>query len=430
MIKNDLSQSVYFIERFRSKSPQRRELDNCDDFPQTDQLINYHKSPYMEVLNNRSRSPYRENLNDNYKPPEKEKSNNYYKFPERDKPNNNRKSPQKWGLYNRFEPLCEKEPKQSPIISPLRGTSRVGFADPFDQITLRNELDNRSRSPVRRSDDRSRSPVRRSDIRSRSPTRKADIRSESPIRNEPNNHNVSPQRKYVNERCKSPQREETEHRNTSPRRKRSYNRCRSPNKEEVSNFSRSPQRNEKDNPYWSPQRKQTDNRCIPPSREDSDNFRKPSRRRKSNNRCRSPQRQNNAESVIEEESVEIKRSHKGSIYVLELENGKYYVGSTNNFERRYQEHLNGEGSSWTKIHKPVKILEVNPWNSPYDEDNKTKELMAKYGVNNVRGGSYTTIHLDEAIIKFINKETQTRNNLCYNCSSKEHFARDCPYKNY
>jgi hypothetical protein len=121
--------------------------------------------------------------------------NNYCKFPERDKPNNNRISPQKWGLWNRFEPL-------------------------FDQITLRNELDNRSRSPVRRSDDHTRYLVTRSDNRIRSPMRKADIRSEYPIRKKSNNHNLSPQRKYVNERCKLPQREETEHRNTSLQRKR------------------------------------------------------------------------------------------------------------------------------------------------------------------------------------------------------------------
>lgn len=38
------------------------------------------------------------------------------------------------------------------------------------------------------------------------------------------------------------------------------------------------------------------------------------------------------------------------LYVLQLENGKYYVGKTNDITRRYNEHKEGKGCEWTKIH--------------------------------------------------------------------------------
>ena len=48
----------------------------------------------------------------------------------------------------------------------------------------------------------------------------------------------------------------------------------------------------------------------------------------------------------------------GIIYVLKLEHHKYYVGKTKNMSKRYQEHIDGTGSEWTNIFKPIKILEA------------------------------------------------------------------------
>lgn len=42
-------------------------------------------------------------------------------------------------------------------------------------------------------------------------------------------------------------------------------------------------------------------------------------------------------------------------YVLLCNNGAYYKGFTNNLERRYQQHLSGQGAEYTAKHKPVKI---------------------------------------------------------------------------
>lgn len=47
---------------------------------------------------------------------------------------------------------------------------------------------------------------------------------------------------------------------------------------------------------------------------------------------------------------------KGWMYILECNDGSYYIGSTNNLELRLQEHSNGEGANHTKKRLPVKLI--------------------------------------------------------------------------
>ena len=44
------------------------------------------------------------------------------------------------------------------------------------------------------------------------------------------------------------------------------------------------------------------------------------------------------------------------IYILECTDGSYYIGSTNNIEKRFKNHLEGKGAKYTKSHKPVRII--------------------------------------------------------------------------
>jgi len=73
------------------------------------------------------------------------------------------------------------------------------------------------------------------------------------------------------------------------------------------------------------------------------------------------------------------------VYVLELEGNHYYVGRTNNFIQRMNDHFTNNGSLYTKKYKPIKIKEVVQEKSCYDERDKTIEYMEKYGWENVRG---------------------------------------------
>ena len=47
-----------------------------------------------------------------------------------------------------------------------------------------------------------------------------------------------------------------------------------------------------------------------------------------------------------------------NIYVLELENNKYYIGKTNSLELRLDSHFNGRGCKWTTKYKPIKLIEL------------------------------------------------------------------------
>jgi len=37
-----------------------------------------------------------------------------------------------------------------------------------------------------------------------------------------------------------------------------------------------------------------------------------------------------------------------NIYIIRCEGDRYYIGKTNDLERRKQQHLNGTASAWTK----------------------------------------------------------------------------------
>ena len=46
----------------------------------------------------------------------------------------------------------------------------------------------------------------------------------------------------------------------------------------------------------------------------------------------------------------------GYMYILQCSDGTYYVGSTNNLTRRFEEHNHGKGSEYTKRRLPVKLV--------------------------------------------------------------------------
>lgn len=83
-----------------------------------------------------------------------------------------------------------------------------------------------------------------------------------------------------------------------------------------------------------------------------------------------------------------------SIYVLELENGCYYVGQSINVARRWSEHQDGTGVGWTKRHRPLRLLGViatglySSKEAEQVEDWYTIRHMRTKGWAFVRGGCY------------------------------------------
>ena len=113
------------------------------------------------------------------------------------------------------------------------------------------------------------------------------------------------------------------------------------------------------------------------------------------------------------------------IYILQLENNKYYVGKTNKPNFRIAEHFDSNGSLWTKKYKPIKILELIPDCDTYDEDKYTIKYMENYGINNVRGGSFCNIKLSDSNVITLKQIITSVTDKCYVCGSMGHYAKEC-----
>ena len=68
-------------------------------------------------------------------------------------------------------------------------------------------------------------------------------------------------------------------------------------------------------------------------------------------------------------------------------------------------------------------------NFAFEEDMKTLEMMKKYGIDNVRGGSFSNIQLSNCEMSIINKMINTAEDKCFICGSNTHFESVCPHKN-
>ena len=126
------------------------------------------------------------------------------------------------------------------------------------------------------------------------------------------------------------------------------------------------------------------------------------------------------------------------IYILKLEEEKYYIGKTkdnvprlDNFNninlcgKRIITHFQGKGSGWTRRYKPISVYAIYHDCVDEDEDKYTKIMMKKFGINNVRGGNYCSIKLDETLVYILEREIRGNCNKCLRCGKDGHFIRNC-----
>ena len=113
------------------------------------------------------------------------------------------------------------------------------------------------------------------------------------------------------------------------------------------------------------------------------------------------------------------------IYVLKQQTNKYYVGKTDNPKFRLDTHFKTGGCAWTIKYKPTQIIGLFPDCDEYDEDKYTIKYMKKYGIENVRGGSFCQIALDRETKKCVERMICSANDGCHFCGKKGHFIRDC-----
>lgn len=87
------------------------------------------------------------------------------------------------------------------------------------------------------------------------------------------------------------------------------------------------------------------------------------------------------------------------LYVLELENGKWYVGITRNIQKRINSHCIGTGANWTRVHPPISVVELHDIGDITQsaatkiENEMVRIVMDCNGKENVRGGDLCGLDL-------------------------------------
>lgn len=122
-------------------------------------------------------------------------------------------------------------------------------------------------------------------------------------------------------------------------------------------------------------------------------------------------------------------TEKYTLYILNCRCNKYYVGRTKNLVPRLEKHIKGEACSFTTVYPVLvdnPIYQIIEGISGFDEDKYVKIMMSKYGIDNVRGGSYSSLTLSPEERRFIERELQTAEDKCFNCSLSGHYAKNCP----
>jgi len=119
------------------------------------------------------------------------------------------------------------------------------------------------------------------------------------------------------------------------------------------------------------------------------------------------------------------------VYVLQLQNGGYYVGKSDNIDARVQQHKSGVGSAWCR-HKGGVVKEVptvfhgslgdiSSW-----EMNETVTQMLLHGYANVRGWEFTSCGLlSTGELDTIKNVVMGQTDTCRNCGNGGHFAESC-----
>ena len=83
------------------------------------------------------------------------------------------------------------------------------------------------------------------------------------------------------------------------------------------------------------------------------------------------------------------------VYVLELEDQCWYVGVTYNLNLRLGQHWAGEGAKWTRLHKPVCLVETIYPADRNTENETTEKYFELYGRDKVRGGKWCKLSIPE-----------------------------------
>ena len=118
-----------------------------------------------------------------------------------------------------------------------------------------------------------------------------------------------------------------------------------------------------------------------------------------------------------------------SVYVLELEDDRVYVGKTQDVPRRLAAHCSGYGSAFTRVYKPTGVLLPRLGNVEGDGDAAERDETLRYmmlrGVPFVRGWKFARVEMPSEEFEEAEANIRELFDLCRKCGCKGHFCTHC-----
>jgi predicted GIY-YIG superfamily endonuclease len=120
---------------------------------------------------------------------------------------------------------------------------------------------------------------------------------------------------------------------------------------------------------------------------------------------------------------------KEGVYVLELAQGRVYVGHSSDIRRRIQQHMAGQGSAFTKAFPPTGVvlprLGCVTGSPEAAERDETLRYMFLRGIQAVRGWKYVRVQMDEDETQDAESNIRELFDLCRRCGHPGHFIGHC-----
>lgn len=105
---------------------------------------------------------------------------------------------------------------------------------------------------------------------------------------------------------------------------------------------------------------------------------------------------------------------KSYIIIIILKNNKYFIMKTNQENFILEKHFDKNKYKFTQENEPISYKYIEMINM-FDLNNMVKEYMYKYGIENVRGGSYIQNILSQEQLNVLQSEFWTYENKCSQC---------------
>ena len=112
-------------------------------------------------------------------------------------------------------------------------------------------------------------------------------------------------------------------------------------------------------------------------------------------------------------------------YVMKLQGNKYYVGCSQKAFIPYFKIFDIIDNSWLATYAPEKIIHMQFGCDIFEVNKLTKKAMARFGIDNVRGGSYLQEKLSAVQMQVLQHELTLSQYKCHLCLERPHFQKDC-----